>query len=174
MQGEYVPYSLEQNISIETCLRQNMWGARLKLPMKRSGTRQDYSFVVDFDDMTMGAVAWEWSTVVRRWNRDTPMRPSWDHQLENVRIVELQAGWTDHDRVLAHFFDTRPPSDSAAQRWRQVYEVVSIKRIQNRGHLRVFDAMRQQLEEMRGVEAVASTFVCAWHGSGTSSWDEWL
>ncbi len=171
-QGSYVAFSSEQNISIETSFRMQMWGARLKVSMNQFGVMltggrgQECTLVIDFDDMTVGAVGLAWATVVRRWNRDKPMGEHWDHQESNVHLVRMEETWHDYNMVLKLLFD-RPRADGAALRVsRHTHRVVCVRRVQNRGQLRLFEAMKQTLEEMRGTQRVSASQVYAWHGSG--------
>ena len=175
-QGEYISFSTEHNIQIETSFRGHIWGARLKLSLQhfglvlngcKAGKAEEFTFVIDFHDMTVGAVGLEWSSVVRRWNRDTPMAERWDHQDSNVRVVNVDPHSSDYQMVVQKLLDMPRADGIAASLSRRSHEVVTIQRIQNRGQLRLFDAIGQQLGEMRGDSEVAAT-VSAWHGSATT------
>jgi len=40
--------------------------------------------------MTTSIAVCVWATIVQRWDRDVPMGDSWDHQDDDVRVMDVQ------------------------------------------------------------------------------------
>ena len=51
-----------------------------------------------------GGSAGERAVKVRRWTKQNPVDPTWDHQDEDVTTVDVQPGEIDHQRVINVFF----------------------------------------------------------------------
>ena len=126
---------------------------------------------VNFEDMTatVTLAGRPWLTSVRRWDATVPMGDSWDHQDCAVRIIDVEPRWREFSLVSQAFFD-RQRSDGVAPRVsRETHRLVRVRRIQNRGQYRLFDAHRKMMMEMRGDEVVMQSEAHAWHGTGRQS-----
>ena len=164
--GTYVPFDKDQCIEIETCYRQRLGLARVWGTHFPAGPGEQLKLVVDFDDQTAFVAASEWATTVRRWSRDQSIGDSWDHQVDEVSIVDVEKGWRDFTVVETALFgrprrDGRVPTVSPA-----THELVKVRRIQNTRQLGLWEAERAGLVRKRGEKEVDLSCVYAWHGSG--------
>ena len=170
--GTYEAFDKQQCMTLETCYRQGMaatvvWGRRFPV-----GDNEELKCMVDFEDMTAAIAGTEWVTAVRRWDRDERTGEGWDHQDENLLIVDVQKGWRDYTIVESALYD-RPREDGREPSIRrQSHEVVRVRRIQNRGQYDLFKAQQRKLELRRGKKEVELTQRYAWHGSGKTRPDE--
>jgi len=103
--GTYVAFDTKQCIEIKTRWQQTVWGARVWGKQFPVGQDENLKCQIDFEDMSACIVGSEWVTTVWRWHRDMAMGDSWDHQSDNVRIVNVQRDWRDYAVVLSAFFD---------------------------------------------------------------------
>jgi len=95
LDGTYEAFNQEQCIDIETEWRQQVnlarvWGTRFPV-----GQNEMLKCLIDFADMTTSIVGCDWVTAVRRWDRDVPMGDSWDHQDDDVSIVDVETASRD-------------------------------------------------------------------------------
>jgi hypothetical protein len=164
--GTYVAFDEGQSIEIETCFRRGDWGARVWGKEFPVGPGERLKCVIDFDDYTAFIVASEWVTTVRRWSHDTPMGDSWDHQADEVSIVDVPRGWRDYTVAETALFDRPRPDGAVPTLSRATHELVKVRRIQNRRQLRLWEAERAGLEGKRGGKEVELSCAYAWHGSG--------
>jgi hypothetical protein len=159
-------------MEIETCFRQGNWGARFVAPRLPLCHGEECKYVVDFDDMTVLMGGEEWASAIRRWDRDVPMGESWDHQVDNVSIVDVEAGWTDYKVVETAFFDRKREDGKESCISRRKHTITRVRRVQNRRLFRQFEALRKDMQEQRGKDTVELTCRYAWHGSGKTIPDE--
>ncbi len=164
--GTYVAFDEGQSIDIETHYRRGDWGARVWGTEFPVGPGERLKCVIDFDDYTAFIVASESVTTVRRWCHDTPMGDSWDHQANEVSIVDVPRGWRDYTVVETALFDRQRPDGAVPTLSRATHELVKVRRIQNRRQLRLWEAERAGLEGKRGSMEVELSCAYAWHGSG--------
>ena len=73
------------------------------------GENETLKCLIDFDDMTTSIAGCDWATAVRRWDRDVPMGDSWDHQDDDVSIVDVQTASRDYAVVATAFFERQRP-----------------------------------------------------------------
>jgi hypothetical protein len=100
------------------------------------------------------------------------MGESWDHQVDNVSIVDVETQSRDYKVVETAFFD-RPRTDGKKPRiLRRTHTITRVRRVQNRSLLRRFEAERKVMEEKRGKDKVELTCRYAWHGSGKTCPDD--
>jgi len=171
LDGTYEVFSQEQCIDIETEWRQQaklarVWGTRFPV-----GENEMLKCVIDFGDMTTSIVGCDWVTAVRRWDRDVPMGDSWDHQEDDVDIVDVEIASRDYAVVASAFFDRQRPDGRTPLISRGTHTVVKIRRVQNRSLLSLFEAQRKNMHRKRGKDTAELTCVYAWHGSGTTQPD---
>jgi len=164
--GTYEAFDEEQCIAIETCWRKKeglarVWGRRFPV-----GHDENLKCMIDFEDMTASIVGSEWVTAVRRWNVHDKMGDSWDHQEDNVSIVEVEAGWRDYKVVETAFFGRKRRDGKTPRLSPRTHRIVKVRRIQNRRHLDLFEAERKHMQRKRGDTRVELTRTYAWHGSG--------
>jgi len=164
--GTYAAFTTEQCIVIETCWRHRGWGARVWGKQFPVGDAENLKCTIDFGDMSAYIAGSVWVTVVRRWDRDVAMGDSWDHQTDNVHIVDVEPEWLDHVLVLSAFFDRKRSDDKTPIISRRTHSVVQVRRVQNRSQRRQWEAQKSTFEEQRGKEVVHQTTEYAWHGSG--------
>jgi hypothetical protein len=167
-----VPYDKEQCINIETSYRHGWDGARVWGKDFSVGQDEELKCVINFEDMTVSIVGTEWVSAVRRSDRDEVMAESWDHQVANVSILDVEPEWRDYKVGESVFFD-RARSDKKPPRIsRNTHTIVKMRRVQDRMLLRQFEAQRKSLEGQRGKDQVELTREYAWHGSGTRKPDD--
>jgi len=124
-------FNTEQCIDIETewCKQSKLvqvWGTRF--PM---GENEMLKCLIDFDDMTTSIAGCDWATAVRRWDRNVPMGDSWDHQHDDVRIVDVETVSWDYAVVATAFFDRQRPDGRTPLISRGTHTVVKVRRVQN-------------------------------------------
>ena len=164
--GTYEAFDKDQCIKIETCYRRKMVSAIVWGKQFPAGPGENLKCFIDFEDHTAAIAASEWVTTVRRWCPNTPMGESWDHQVENVTIVNVERGWRDYTVVETALFDRLRADGRVPTVSRGTHELVKVQRIQNRRQLRLWQAEEADMQEKRGSKAVELSSVYAWHGSG--------
>ena len=100
------------------------------------------------------------------------MGESWDHQVDNVSIVDVEAGWMDYKVVETAFFDRERTDKKEPRISRRKHTITRVRRVQNRRLFRQFEALRKDMQEQRGKDTVELTCRYAWHGSGKTIPDE--
>jgi len=172
LDGTYSAFEKGQSVKIETFFRQGNWGARLADTEVPVFPGEERKYLVDFVDMTVQMGGDSWATAIRRWDRDVPMGESWDHQVDNVSIVDVETQSRDYKVVETAFFD-RPRTDGKEPRiLRRAHTITRVRRVQNKSLLRRFEAERKDMEEKRGKKEVELTCRYAWHGSGKTCPDD--
>ena len=170
--GTYKAFDRQQCITLETSYRQGsegsvVWGRRFLV-----GDNEELKCSVDFGDMTAAIAGTEWVTAVRRWDRDVQTGEGWDHQDDNLLIVDVQPEWRDYTIVESALYD-RPREDGREPSIRrQSHEVVRVRRIQNHGQYGQFKVQQRELEQRRGKKEVELTTRYAWHGTGKTRPDK--
>jgi len=130
LDGTYEDFDTEQCIGIETEWRQQaklaqVWGTRFPV-----GESEMLKCLIDFDDMTTSIVGCVWASAVRRWDRDVPMGDSWDHQDDDVRIVDVQTVSWDYAVVGTAFFERQRPDGRTPRISRGTHSVLTVRRVQ--------------------------------------------
>ena len=170
--GTYEAFDWQQCIMLETSYRLGsegsvVWGSRFPV-----GDNEELKCMVDFGDMTAAIAGTEWVTAVRRWDRDVQTGEGWDHQDDDLLIVDVQPEWRDYTIVESALYD-RPREDGREPSIRrQNHEIVRVRRIQNRGPYGQFKVQQRELEQRRGKKEVELTTRYAWHGTGKTRPDK--
>ncbi len=160
LDGTYSDFEKGQSIKIET-----IWGARLgdtQLPVFSGEARK---YFVDFHDMTVQIGGDLWATAIRRWDRDVPMGESWDHQVDNVSIVDVETQSRDYKVVETAFFGRERKDKKEPRISQRTHRITRGRRVQNCGLLALFQAQRKRMKEKRDKDKVELTCRYAWHGS---------
>jgi len=166
LDGTYEDFNKEQCSELEI-----NWRRRLSLALVRGtwfkvGRNEMLKCIIDLDDMTTSIVGCDWATTVRRWDRDVPMGDSWDHQDDDVIIVDLQTDSRDYTVVASAFFDRQRPDGKTPLISRGTHTVLKVRRVQNRALLSRFDGEKKSMHRKRDKDTVELTTQYAWHGSG--------
>ena len=166
LDGTYEAFNQEQCIDIKTEWRQQaklarVWGTRFPV-----GENEMLKCLIDFGDMTTSIVGCDWVSAVRRWDRDVAMGDSWDHQDDDVSIVDVEIASWDYAVVASAFFDRQRPDGRTPLISRETHTVVKMQRVQNRTLLSRFEAERRIMHRKRGKDAVELMCDYTWHGSG--------
>ena len=171
LDGTCEDFDKEQCIKIEINWRKwlslaQVWGTRFPV-----GQNEMLKCLIDFADMTTSIVGCDWVTAVRRWDRDVPMGDSWDHQDDDVSIVDVETASRDYAVVANAFFDRQRPDGRTPLISRDTHTVVKIRRVQN-SLLSLFEAQRKNMHRKRDKDTVELTCDYAWHGSGKTQPDD--
>jgi len=110
--------------------------------------------VIDLGDMTTSIVGCDWVSAVRRWDRDVAMGDSWDHQEDDVDIIDVETASRDYAVVASAFFDRQRPDGRTPFISRGTHTVVKIRRVQNRSLLSLFEAQRKNMQRKRDKDTV--------------------
>jgi len=167
--GTYTKYPEEVSLAMEAAYRTDRsspFEMHLRIPIQgmASGKAKERTATFDFKEMKVSHDG-GWSGRIRRWDVQTPMADSWDHQDDEVKIVDIGLDDDECDRVTVESSvykeraDRRKPLIS-----RDTHQMIRICRIQNRGLLRDWEAQRQKIENLRGKDALNICY--AWHGTG--------
>jgi len=171
LDGTYEDFNKEQCIELEINWRKRLslarvWGTRFPV-----GLNEMLKCIIDLDDMTTSIVGCDWATAVRRWDRDVPMGDSWDHQDDDVRIVDVQTASRDYTVVASAFFDRQRPDGKTPLISCGTQTVLKVRRVQNRALLSRFEGEKKIMHRKRGKDTVELTCEYAWHCSGKTQPD---
>jgi len=85
------------------------------------------------------------------------MGDSWDHQDDDVSIVDVETASRDYAVVASAFFDRQQPDGRTPLVSRDTHTVVKMRRVQNRSLLSLFEAQRKNMHRKRGKDTAELT-----------------
>jgi hypothetical protein len=168
----YERFDRDQSVVIEACFRQGHSLVRIVGNQFPGCQGKERKVAVDFVDMTVFMAGDAWCTAIRRWDRDVPMGESWDHQVDNVSIVDVETQSRDYKVVETAFFGRERKDKKEPRISQRTHRITRGRRVQNCGLLALFQAQRKVMEEKRGKDKVELTRTYAWHGSGKTCPDD--
>ena len=130
LDGTYSAFEKGQSIKIETCFRQGNWGTQLADTEVPVFSDETRKYLVDFVDMTVQMGGDSWATAIR------------------CKVVETA------------FFDRERKDKKEPRILRRTHTIKSVRRVQNRVLLGLFQAQCKVMEEKRGKDKVELTCSC--------------